>query len=79
MDMQTWRDAWARADDASRALRGALGALGVDVGPGGVRAQVHRQGVPLVHVGVLRAEHAEAVAEALRHRADAPPHSTSIP
>ncbi|MER5889543.1 hypothetical protein ABT160_37445 [Streptomyces sp. NPDC001941] len=67
MEMRTWRDAWARADSACRALQGALVEIGLsedDVR--GVRAHVHRQGVPLVHLGVLRADHVEAVAEALR-------------
>ncbi|MGW7364809.1 hypothetical protein ACWGI8_15600 [Streptomyces sp. NPDC054841] len=67
MDMQTWRDSRTRADDATKALREALEALGV---PENVREHlrpmVTHSGTPYVHVGMVRADHIERVAEALR-------------
>jgi hypothetical protein len=65
--MKTWRDAHARADDAGRAVRVALEALGLPDGSLlSIRAQVTADGRAFVHVGTLRADHAELVAEALR-------------
>lgn len=67
MDMQTRRDGRARADDATDALRQALEALGV---PERVRDHVRpvvlHTGTPYVHVGMVRADHIEQIAEALR-------------
>ena len=67
MDMQTWRDGRSRADDATRALREALATLGVpERAREHLRPMVTHSGAPFVHVGMIRAEHIEQIAEALR-------------
>ncbi|MCP3820496.1 hypothetical protein NLX86_21080 [Streptomyces sp. A3M-1-3] len=67
MDMQTWRDGRARAEDATKALREALAALGVpERVQEHLRPMVTRTGRPYVHVGTVRADHIEQIAEALR-------------
>ncbi|MDQ0793736.1 hypothetical protein QFZ58_002224 [Streptomyces sp. B1I3] len=66
MDMQTWRDARARAVDASDGLQTALAAVGVpESARSTVRPVVTHKGVPYVHVGMVRAEVAEQIAEAM--------------
>lgn len=71
MDMQTWRDSHGRADNATNALREALAALGLPE-----RVQRHlqpvvtRNGTAFVHVGMLRAEYVEQIAEAFRIAAE---------
>lgn len=67
MDMQTWRNSQSRAVDATTALREALAALGVpERVQQHLRPMVTHSGAPFVHVGMVRAEHVEQIAEALR-------------
>ncbi len=67
MDMQTWRDAHARATDAREALVAALAALDVhETTWSTVRPVVTHNGTPYVHLGMIRAEVVEQIAEALR-------------
>jgi hypothetical protein len=67
MDMQTWRDSRSRADNATTALREALAALGIpERVQRHLRPMVTHHGTPLVHVGMLQAEHVEQIAEVLR-------------
>jgi hypothetical protein len=71
MDMQTWRDSRDRADNATQALRDALAAIGL---PERVqrhpRPMVTHSGAAFVHVGMLRAEYVEQIAEVLRIAAE---------
>lgn len=72
MDMQMWRDARSRAVDATTALREALADLGVSWRvQRRLRPVVTHSGVPFVHVGMVRAEYVEQIAEALRDAAGA--------
>ncbi|MGW0575423.1 hypothetical protein ACWD25_05510 [Streptomyces sp. NPDC002920] len=72
MDMQTWRDSHARADNATTALREALAALDLPERiQRHLRPMVTHQGAPFVHVGLLSAEHVEQIAAALRIAAEA--------
>ncbi|MEU9473323.1 hypothetical protein AB0D78_43615 [Streptomyces avermitilis] len=72
MDMQTWRASRARADNATKALREALAALGLpERVQQHLRPMVTHSGTPLVHVGMLNAEYIEQIAEALRAAAEA--------
>ncbi|WP_330330777.1 hypothetical protein OHS33_14275 [Streptomyces sp. NBC_00536] len=65
--MQTWRDSHARADDAREALVAALAALGIPESAwSAVRPEVTHTGTPYVHLGLIRADVIEQVAEALR-------------
>jgi len=65
--MQTWRDARTRAVEAAEALRSALAALGLPESVwGSVRPTVTHKGAAYVHVGMVRAEAAERIAEAVR-------------
>lgn len=67
MDMQTWRDGWARATDASEAIRAALAASGVpEAAWSGVRPVVTKTGRPYVELGTVQADLAERIAQALR-------------
>ncbi|MGW4029116.1 hypothetical protein ACWEFL_07310 [Streptomyces sp. NPDC004838] len=67
MEMQTWRDATARAADAAEAIRSVMAALGVPERDWRlIRPMVSRSGKSYVHLGVLRAEAVEQLAEALR-------------
>ncbi|MGW0393137.1 hypothetical protein ACWDYJ_20015 [Streptomyces sp. NPDC003042] len=67
MDMQTWRDGRTRAADAAEAIRTALAALGVaESAWSGIRPTVTHTGRPYVHLGMIRADVVEQVAEALR-------------
>ncbi|WP_327285520.1 MULTISPECIES: hypothetical protein [unclassified Streptomyces] len=67
MDMQTWRDAHTRATDAREALAAALAALDVpETTWNTVRPAVTHNGTPYVHLGMIRADVVEQMAEALR-------------
>lgn len=67
MDMQTWRDAHTRATDAREALVAALAALDAPEETwNAVRPVVTHEGTPYVHLGMIRAEVVEEVAEAMR-------------
>ncbi len=67
MDMQTWRDARTRAVEAAETLRSALAALGLPESVwGSVRPTVTHKGAAYVLVGMVRAEAAERIAEAVR-------------
>ncbi|MGP3984986.1 hypothetical protein [Streptomyces sp. KR80] len=67
MDMQTWRAARTKAVDGAEAVRAALAALGLPESVwGSVRPMVTHKGVPYVHIGMVRAEVAEQIAEAMR-------------
>jgi len=72
MDMQTWRDSRSRAENATQALREALVAIGlpqcVQEHP---RPMVTHSGMPFVHVGMLKAEYVEQIADALCVAAEA--------
>ncbi|GAA3827742.1 hypothetical protein FNH04_18895 [Streptomyces phyllanthi] len=72
MDMRTWRESRGRADNATKALREALAALGLpERVQQHLRSVVTHSGTPLVHVGMLKAEYVEQIAEALRVAAEA--------
>uniref|UniRef100_A0AAU2V369 Uncharacterized protein n=1 Tax=Streptomyces sp. NBC_00003 TaxID=2903608 RepID=A0AAU2V369_9ACTN len=74
MEMQAWRDAWARAEGASNALREVLQGLGFPEPVwAAIRPQVHYRGTAQVHVGVIDAGRVEELAEALRGSADPRP------
>ncbi|WP_432062015.1 hypothetical protein [Streptomyces sp. S1] len=67
MDMQTYRDGRKAADAAAEAIRAALIGLGLPERVwGGVRPMVTHSGKPYVHFGMMRAEAAEQIAEAIR-------------
>ncbi|MGO4460477.1 hypothetical protein AB4039_24795 [Streptomyces sp. M-16] len=67
MDMQTWRDARTQATDATEAIRAALAALGVPESAwSSVRPVVTHSGQAYVHLGMIRADAVEQIAEALR-------------
>lgn len=67
IDLQTWRDSWARATDAAEAIRAALTALGVpEAAWSTVMPVVTHSGQAYVDLGMIRAEAAEQIAEALR-------------
>ncbi|MGX9873345.1 hypothetical protein ACWIG2_08180 [Streptomyces cellulosae] len=66
MDMQTWRDSRAKAVEAAEALRAALAALGAPESVWGtVRPVVTHKGTGYVHLGMVRADVAEQMAEAM--------------
>ncbi|WOX21054.1 hypothetical protein [Streptomyces solicathayae] len=67
MDMQTYRDGRKAANDAAEAIRAALVELGLPEGVwGSVRPMVTHSGKPYVHLGMVRADAAERIAEAIR-------------
>lgn len=67
MDMQTYRDGRKQATDAAEAIRAALASLGLPESVwGSVRPMVTHSGKPYVHLGMVRADVAEKVAEAMR-------------
>ncbi|MFI9118691.1 MULTISPECIES: hypothetical protein [Streptomyces] len=67
MDMQTYRDGRKAATDAAEAIRAALAGLGLPERVwGSVRPMVTHSGKPYVHLGMVRAEAAEKIAEAIR-------------
>ena len=67
MDMQTYRDGRRQATDAAEAIREALAGLGLPESVwGSVRPMVTRSGKPYIHLGMVRAEVAEKMAEAMQ-------------
>ncbi|WP_123965069.1 hypothetical protein [Streptomyces sp. TLI_185] len=67
MDMQTYRDGREQATDAAEAIREALAGLGLPESVwGSVRPMVTHSGKPYVHLGMVRADVAEKMAEAMR-------------
>ncbi|MGW4034348.1 hypothetical protein ACWEFL_34495 [Streptomyces sp. NPDC004838] len=73
MDMQVWRDARARAEAAAEAIRNALAGLELPERDwGSIRPVVSVSGRSYVHVGVVRADAVERVADALRAAAPQP-------
>ncbi|MEU0006888.1 hypothetical protein ABZ079_22075 [Streptomyces sp. NPDC006314] len=67
MDMQTYREGRARATDAAEAIRAALASLGIPESVWGtIRPVVTHRGSPYVHLGMVRVEAAEKMAEAMR-------------
>lgn len=71
MDMQTYRDGRKEATDAAEAVRAALAGLGPPESVwGSVRPMVTHRGRPYVHLGMVRAEVAERMAEAMRPPAE---------
>ncbi|MEV5886941.1 hypothetical protein AB0L74_30430 [Streptomyces sp. NPDC052020] len=67
--MQAWRDGRATAVQATEALRAALAALGVRESVWGtLRPVVTHKGKAYVHVGMVPADVAERVAEAMKAR-----------
>lgn len=68
--MQQWRDGRKTAEDATEAVREAFDALGVpEFVCGQLRPWVTHTGKPYVNLGMVPAEYAERLAEALRLRA----------
>ncbi|WP_435283299.1 hypothetical protein [Streptomyces koelreuteriae] len=67
MDMQAYRDGRSKATEAAEAVREALAGLGFPESVwGSVRPMVTRSGKPYVHLGMVRADVAEKIAEAMR-------------
>jgi hypothetical protein len=67
IDVQTYRDGRKEATDAAEAIRAALAGLGLPESVwGSVRPMVTRSGKPYVHLGMVRADVAERMAEAMR-------------
>ncbi|WP_327306084.1 hypothetical protein OG730_23485 [Streptomyces sp. NBC_01298] len=67
MEMQVWRDCHQKADDATAAMQEALAGLGLpDSAWSGIQGRVTNSGRAYVHMGMLRAEHVERIAEAIR-------------
>ncbi|MFD7886395.1 hypothetical protein ACFV3N_28615 [Streptomyces bauhiniae] len=67
MEMQTYRDGRKAADDAAEAIRTALAGLGLPESVwNSVRPMVTHSGKPYVHLGMMRADDAERIAEAIR-------------
>ncbi|MEU8849045.1 hypothetical protein AB0C70_22975 [Streptomyces sp. NPDC048564] len=72
MDMATYREGRKQATDAAEAIRAALAVLGLPERVwGGVRPMVTHSGKPYVHLGMVRADVAERMAEAMRAPAEA--------
>ncbi|MDO0937393.1 hypothetical protein QQY66_38815 [Streptomyces sp. DG2A-72] len=71
MDMQTYRDRRKEATEAAEAIRAALAGLGLPESVwGSVRPMVTHSGKPYVHLGMVRAEAAARMAEAMRAPAE---------
>ncbi|MBL1088432.1 MULTISPECIES: hypothetical protein [Streptomyces] len=67
MDMQTWRDSRRRAEDATEAIQAALAILGLpEATVASLRPVVTHSGKSYVDLGMIRADHAERMAEAIR-------------
>ncbi|WP_327373180.1 hypothetical protein OG393_04100 [Streptomyces sp. NBC_01216] len=65
--MQTYRDGREAAANAAEAIRAALVGLGLPERVwGSVRPMVTHSGKPYVHLGMVRADAAERIAEAIR-------------
>lgn len=72
MNMATYRDGRKQATDAAEAIRAALAGLGLPERVwGSVRPMVTNSGTPYVHLGMVRADVAERMAEAMQAPADA--------
>lgn len=66
MEMQRWRDSRAAAEHATRALEQALAGLGAPERQyRQIRSAVTASGKPYVYLGLVTAELAEKIAEAL--------------
>jgi hypothetical protein len=71
MDMQTYRDGRKEATDAAEAIQAVLAGLGLPESVwGSVRPMVTHKGAPYVHLGMVRADVAERMAEAMRTPAE---------
>lgn len=71
MDIQTYRDGRKEATAAAEAIRAALVGLGLPERVwGSVRPMVTHSGKPYVHLGMVRADAAERMAEAMRSPAE---------
>lgn len=71
MDMDTYRAGRREAAEAAEAIRAALAALGLPERVwGSVRPMVTHTGTPYVHIGMVRADAAEQMAEAMRTPAE---------
>ncbi|WP_229828896.1 hypothetical protein [Streptomyces massasporeus] len=69
--MDTYRDGRRQATDAAEAIRAALAALGLPERVwGSVRPMVTHSGKPYVHLGMVRADVAERMAEAMQAPAE---------
>ncbi|MEW1546026.1 hypothetical protein [Streptomyces tsukubensis] len=67
MEMQTWRDARSKAVDATEAIRAAMAAIGLpEAFWSSLRPVVTHSGKSYVNVGMVPAEAAEQIAEAMR-------------
>ncbi|MER8027788.1 hypothetical protein ABTZ78_02250 [Streptomyces bauhiniae] len=67
MDMQTYWDGNRAASNAADAIKAALVDLGLPESVwGSVRPMVTHSGKPYVHLGMVRAEAAERIVEAIR-------------
>ncbi|WP_234374947.1 MULTISPECIES: hypothetical protein [unclassified Streptomyces] len=65
--MQTYRDGRKAATDAAEAIRAALVELGLPERVwSSVRPMVTHSGKPYVHLGMMRADAVEKIAEAIR-------------
>ncbi|MDO0938652.1 hypothetical protein QQY66_45640 [Streptomyces sp. DG2A-72] len=74
MDMQTYRDGRKAASAASEAIREALAGLGLPESVwGSVRPMVTHSGTAYVHLGMVRADVAERMAEAMQAPAEPEP------
>jgi hypothetical protein len=72
LDMQVYRDGHREATEAAEAIRAALAGLGLPERVwGSVRPMVTHSGKPYVHLGMVRADAAERMAEAMRTPAQA--------
>jgi hypothetical protein len=68
MDMQIYRDGQRQATNAADAIRQALVSLGFPENVwSGLRPMVTHNGKPYVHLGMVRADLVEKMAEAMRH------------
>jgi predicted PhzF superfamily epimerase YddE/YHI9 len=74
LDMDTYRAGRQKATEAAEAIREALAALGLPERVwASVRPLVTHTGKPYVHIGMIRADAAEKMSEAMRTPADPRP------
>lgn len=67
MEMRTWRQSRTTATEAAESLRAAFAALGIPESAwSSVRPVVTNTGGAYVHLGMIRADAVEQIAEALR-------------
>ncbi|MEU8988541.1 hypothetical protein AB0C98_19190 [Streptomyces sp. NPDC048558] len=72
--MDTYRGGRKQATDAAEAIREALAGLGLPESVwGSVRPMVTHSGSPYVHLGMVRADAAKKIAEAMRVPVEAEP------